>query len=156
MQEKCSVNFINTLIIVFLILSYFRKMLLLNLKLVIRTPEMFTTVSKHGSWREYCHWSCCWTFKHHSNTLLNIHSQNFYLIIDGGGDFTVTNLSVQIALLTLFIKHDMDEIIACHASAWLLYRIPLERVYSNANLGLKSIGLMRLVMDPDKKGWLKT
>ena len=139
MQEKCSVNFINTLIIVFLILSYFRKMLLLNLKLVIRTPEMFTTVSKHGSWREYCHWSCCWAFKHHSNTLLNIHSQNFYLIIDGGGDFTVTNLSVQIALLTLFIKHDMDEIIACSTAAELSYRNRVKRVHLIVNLWLNEI-----------------
>lgn len=79
-----------------------------------------------------------------------------YLITSDGGDRKVISLFKQTALIALFLKHDMDEIIACHASAWLLYRIPLERVYSNANLGLQSIGLMRLVMDPDKKGWLKT
>lgn len=80
----------------------------------------------------------------------------YHLITSDGGDRKVISLFKQTALIALFLKHDMDEIIACHASAWLLYRIPLERVYSNANLGLQSIGLMRLVMDPDKKGWLKT
>ena len=130
------IDFINTFINLFWILSYFRKMLLLNLKLVIGTPEMFTTVSKHGSWRQYCHLSCCWTFKHNSNTLVNIHSQNLCLITDGSGDFTVTNLSVQISLRTLFLKHDMDEIIVC---CWITHRNRVKRVHLIVNRWLNEI-----------------
>ena len=77
--------------------------------------------------------------------------KNLYLITDGGGDRKVINVSVETALIALFLKHDMDEIIACRTTSGLSYRNPVERVHLTANLDLQRAGLMRQVMGPDKE-----
>ena len=43
----------------------------------------------------------------------------------------------------------MDEILVCRPAAGLLYRNPVERVHTVANLGLQSVGIMRQKMSAD-------
>ena len=75
---------------------------------------------------------------------LNI-PNNLKLIMDDGSDHNLINLSAKTVIIALFLKHNMDEIVACSTAARLLYRNLLERVHLIANLGLYSIELMRRV-----------
>ena len=47
------------------------------------------------------------------------------LYADGGGDRRVTHLQVQKALITVFIHHDLDELIAARPAAYHSYRNPV-------------------------------
>ena len=85
----------------------------------------------------------------------NICPPRFYVVTDGGGDRRVDYLSVQKALISLFLYHDFDEIIAIRTAAGLSYRNPVERVHSIANLGLQSVGMMRARMAPQMERAIK-
>ena len=52
--------------------------------------------------------------------------KDLYIITDGGGDCKVINLSLQTALIALFLKQDMNEFIACRTAAGLSYRNELK------------------------------
>lgn len=45
--------------------------------------------------------------------------------------------------MSLFIRHDMDEVIAARPAANHSYRNPVERCHCIANIGLQSVGMMR-------------
>ena len=70
------------------------------------------------------------------------------LYTDGGPDHRLTYLSVQLSLISLFLKLDLDFLCACRTAPFHSWRNPVERVMSTLimsilNLGFQSIGLMR-------------
>ena len=65
------------------------------------------------------------------------------LYTDGGPDHRVTFLSVQIALICLFLREDRDMVIAVRTPPYNSWKDPAERVMSILNLGLQAVGLMR-------------
>ena len=78
----------------------------------------------------------------------NLHSKPILFIYsDGGPDHRLTYLSVQVALITLFLELDLDFLCVARTAPFHSWRNPVERVMSLLNLGLQSIGLMRNKMD---------
>ena len=72
-----------------------------------------------------------------------------YLYTDGGGDRKNSNFKVQKSLLALFLKYDLDKLIAARPAANHSYRNAVERCHSIANMGLQSVGMMRAKQDDD-------
>ena len=70
-----------------------------------------------------------------------------YWYTDGGGDRRMTFIQVQLAVISLFLTYDADEVIVARTAAGLSFRNPVERCHAIANLGLQGIGLMREKMD---------
>ena len=66
-----------------------------------------------------------------------------FLYTDGGPDHRLTYLSVQLALISIFLKFDLDYLCACCTAPFHSWRNPVERIMSILNLGFQSIGLMR-------------
>ena len=52
-------------------------------------------------------------------------------------------------MISLFFKHDLDEVVAARPAAGNSYRNPVERFHSIANIGLQSVGMMRAKQDAD-------
>ena len=78
----------------------------------------------------------------------NLHSKPILFIYsDGGPDHRLTYLSVQVALITLFLELDLDFFCVARTAPFHSWRNPVERIMSLLNLGLQSIGLMRNKMD---------
>ena len=71
------------------------------------------------------------------------------LYTDGGPDHRVTFLSVQLALIALFLKHDLDFLCAARTAPCHSWSNPVERIMSTLNLGLQCVGLMREKMDDE-------
>ena len=67
---------------------------------------------------------------------------------DGGADHIITSLSVQVSLVALFVKLDLDFLCAARTAPSHSWRNPVECIMSTLNLGLQCIGLMRQEMDP--------
>ena len=65
------------------------------------------------------------------------------LFTDGGPDYRVTDVSVQVALMSLFIKTNADMVLAVRTPPQNSWKDPAERVMSILNVGLHAIGLMR-------------
>lgn len=67
---------------------------------------------------------------------------------DGGGDHRLTFVSVQLGVLSLFIKYKLSHIVAgrCAPCQSYIHVDPVERVMSVLNLGLQSVGVMRQEM----------
>ena len=53
------------------------------------------------------------------------------------------HLSVQKSYISLFLKHDFDEILVARTVANLSYRNPVKKYHSVANIGLQTIGTMK-------------
>ena len=70
-----------------------------------------------------------------------------FFYTDGGPDHRLTYKSVQICLFTLFIKHDLDMLVAARTPPHWSWKDPAERIMSILNLGLQCVGLMRAQMD---------
>ena len=68
---------------------------------------------------------------------------------DGGPDHRVTFLSVQLALIALFLEHDLDFLCAARTAPCHSWSNPVERIMSTLNLGLQCVGLMREKMDDE-------
>ena len=66
-----------------------------------------------------------------------------YVYADGSGDRKNSNFKVQKGMMSLFIRHDMDEVVAARPAANHSYRNPVERCHCIANIGLQSVGMMR-------------
>ena len=66
-----------------------------------------------------------------------------FLYTEGGPDHRLTYLSVQLSLISLFLKLDLDLLCACRTAPFHSWRNPVERTMSILNLGFQSIGLMR-------------
>ena len=60
-----------------------------------------------------------------------------------------SNFKVQKSLISLFLRHDLDEVVAARPAAGHSYRNPVERCHCIANLGLQAVGMMRTRQDPD-------
>ena len=61
----------------------------------------------------------------------------------------MTYLFVQVALIALFLKLDLDFLCVARTPPCHSWRNPVERIMSTLNLGLQCIGLMREKMDDD-------
>jgi hypothetical protein len=72
-----------------------------------------------------------------------------FIYSDGGPDHRLTYVSVQLSLVCLFLKLDLDYLCACRTAPYHSWRNPVERVMSILNLGLQCVGLARTKM-PDK------
>ena len=66
-----------------------------------------------------------------------------FIYSDGGPDHRLTYLSVQVSLIALFLRLDLDYLCACRTAPHHSFRNPVERTMSTLNLGLQTVGLMR-------------
>ena len=74
---------------------------------------------------------------------------------DGGPDHRVTYVSVKAAMIALFLKHNLDLLVAAQTAPNQSYRNPVERIMSILNLPLQGVGLMRQGMADDMEKILK-
>ena len=66
-----------------------------------------------------------------------------FLFSDGGPDYRLTYVSVQLSPICLFIKLDLDYLCAGRTAPYHSWKNPVERIMSFLNLGLQCIGLAR-------------
>ena len=66
-----------------------------------------------------------------------------FIYSDGGPDHRLTYMSVQLSLIALFLKLDLDVLIAGRTAPSHSWANPVERIMSIVNLGLQSVGVMR-------------
>ena len=71
-----------------------------------------------------------------NNTILFVYS-------DGGPDHRLTYVSVQLALIALFLNLNLDCLVACRTAPNNSWKNPVERIMSIVNLGIQCVGLMR-------------
>lgn len=64
-----------------------------------------------------------------------------FIYSDGGPDHPLTYVTVQLSLICLFLKLDLDYLCACRTAPYHSWRNPVERVMSVLNLGLQCVGL---------------
>lgn len=69
------------------------------------------------------------------------------VLSDGGPDHRVSYLATQISLICLFLRYDLDYLVAIQGAPYQSYRNPVERIMSILNLALQSVGVMRAKMD---------
>ena len=81
-----------------------------------------------------------------SKSLLSEKSMLF-IYSDGGPDHRLTYLSVQLSLIAIFLKLDLDFLCAARTAPCHSWCNPAERVMSVVNLGLQCVGLMRREME---------
>ncbi|XP_065895962.1 uncharacterized protein [Dysidea avara] len=82
--------------------------------------------------------------------ILDSQVENKHILLvymDGGPDHRVTYLSVQVALISLFLKFDLDFVCAARTAPCHSWRNPVERIMSTLNLGLQCVGFMREKLD---------
>ena len=72
-----------------------------------------------------------------------------FLYCDGGPDHRLTYVSVQLSLIALFLKLDLDYLCVCRTAPFHSWKNPVERIMSIVNLGLQSVGLMRQQIDEE-------
>ena len=70
-----------------------------------------------------------------------------FIYSDGGPDHRVSYISVQLALISLFLKFNLDYLCAARTAPSHSWSNPVERIMSTLNLGLQCVGLMREKMD---------
>ena len=78
-----------------------------------------------------------------------------FLYTDGGPNHRLTYISVQISLICLFLKLDLDYLCAVCTAPYHSWRNPVEHIMSIVNLGLQSIGLARQEMSEEVEAELK-
>ena len=78
-------------------------------------------------------------------TLVQVNFDKAILCVytDGGPDHRTTYVSVKLSLIALFLKFDLDYLIAARTPPYHSWCNPVERVMSLLNLGLQCIGMMR-------------
>ena len=83
----------------------------------------------------------------HATELSHVLSRNDELrkpvYSDGGPDHRLTYASVQLSLIAVFKRLDLDFLCAARTAPAHSWRNPVERVMSTLNLGLQCVGLMR-------------
>ena len=62
---------------------------------------------------------------------------------DGGPDHRTNFISVQLSIISLFLKEDRDMVVAVRTPPYNSWKDPAERVMSTLNLGAQAVGLMR-------------
>lgn len=77
--------------------------------------------------------------------LSNLDEERKMLLLhsDGSPDHWVTYLSVQVALIALFLKHNLNYVCAVRTAPCHSWHIPVERIMSILNFGLQWVGIMR-------------
>ena len=81
--------------------------------------------------------------------ILNNQNENkpyLFLYTDREPDHRVTYIRVQMALIALYLKLDLDLLVAVRTPPGHSWKNPVERIMSILNLGLQCIGLMRSEM----------
>jgi len=66
-----------------------------------------------------------------------------FIYTDGGADHRLTFVSVQLALIALFLNLNLDFICASRTCPYHSWRNPVECIMSTINLGCQCVGLMR-------------
>lgn len=66
-----------------------------------------------------------------------------FLYTDGGPNHRLTYISVQISLICLFLKLDLDYLCAGRTAPYHSWRNPVERIMAVINLGLQCVALAR-------------
>ena len=77
--------------------------------------------------------------------ILNHQNENkpyLFLYINGRSDHRVTYIRVQMALIALYFKLDLDLLVAIRTPLEHFWKNSVECIMSILNLGLQSIGLM--------------
>ena len=74
---------------------------------------------------------------------LAYNSSVLFIYTDGGPDHRLTYISVQVSLICLFLKLDLDYLCAGRTAPYHSWRNPVERIMAIVNLGLQSIGIAR-------------
>ena len=72
-----------------------------------------------------------------------------FIYSDGGPDHRLTYLSVQLSLISIFLKLNLDYLCAARTAPCHSWRKPAERMMSIVNLGLQCVGMMRGQMFPE-------
>lgn len=78
-----------------------------------------------------------------------------FLYTDGGPDHRVNYIRVQLALIALYLKLDLDLLVAVRTPPGHSWKNPVERIMSILNLGLQCIGLMRGKMSEELEKIMK-
>ena len=78
-----------------------------------------------------------------------------FLYTDGGPDHRLTYISVQLSLIALFLKLDLDYLCAGRTAPYHSWRNPVERIMSLLNLGLQCVGLARSKMSDNFESQVK-
>ena len=68
------------------------------------------------------------------------------LYTDGGPDHRDNFLSVQLSYVALFLTRDLDYLVAVRTPPYNSWKNPAERVMSELNLALQTVGIMRQKM----------
>ena len=63
---------------------------------------------------------------------------------DGGPDHRTNFVSVQLSIISLFLKEDRNMVVAVRALPYNSWKDPAERVVATLNLGAQAVGLMRI------------
>jgi hypothetical protein len=66
-----------------------------------------------------------------------------FIYTDGGPDHRLTFLSVQLSLIALFRRMNLDLLVVGRTAPCNSWKNPVERIMSIVNLGLQSVGIMR-------------
>ena len=66
-----------------------------------------------------------------------------FMYTESGLDHRLTYLSVQLSLISLFVKLDLDFLCVCRATPFHSWRSPVERIMSILKSVFQSIGLMQ-------------
>lgn len=74
-----------------------------------------------------------------------------FVYSDGGPDHRLTYLSVQLSLISIYLKLDLDFLCAARTAPFHSWRNPAERMMSIVNLGLQCVGMMRGQMSPENE-----
>ena len=90
-------------------------------------------------------------FRHMAELSNVLYCQSFshpvlFIYADGGPDHRLTYINVQLSLICLFLKFDLDYLCAGRTAPHHSWRNPVERLMSILNLGLQCVGLARTEM----------
>ena len=77
------------------------------------------------------------------------------ILSDGGPDHRLSYGSVQVALVALFIRLNLDMLIAVRTCPYQSWTNPAERIMSILNLALQNVSLQRSLMDEDSEKLIK-
>ena len=136
-----------------------------SVSLIVAIPEDI-----HGSWYDG---QVVVTFKdsvfeasspvRHATELCGLLTSTFddippvlFLYTDGGPDHRLVYVSVQLSLIALFLKLDLDFMCAGHTAPCHSWKNPVERIIAILNLGLQCIGLMRQEMPEEMEKEVKS
>ena len=78
-----------------------------------------------------------------------------YAYTDEGPERKVDNLSAQKSYISIFLNHNIDEVLVARTAANLSFRNPVERCHAITYQGLQTIGVMRKSMASEIENYIK-